>query len=153
MSFHRMKSPPPYLRNGNAVVDAFGYWPSFHDALVIGFGYEPDGGGLIRFTLYCWEMTAEVDERGYFGRTKHHRVEFVFLGVSEPDLEHFTSMGNVLDILEFSSSEEFEADGIFRVGLESAMGGDLCGSFRARNGEVLSVVACDEDGNAFVGKR
>ena len=141
-----MKAPPAYIHNASAVAEAFGYWPSFHDAPVRGFQYEPDGGGLIRFVLRCWETTGEVDERGYFRSTKHHLVEFLFRGITEPDLERFTSMGNILDILEFAAEEEFEATGTFRVGLESAMGGDLCGSFRARSGEVVSVRACDQDG-------
>lgn len=137
---------PSYLRNGQAVVDAFGYWPSFHDAPVRDFRYESAGVGIIRFTLHGWEMAPEVDERGYFKLVKHHLVEFEFQEVSDPDLDQFTSMSNVLLGLWFSAPEEFETAGRFKVELDSAMGGDLCGSFSARSGEVVAVVPCDKNG-------
>ena len=122
------------------------YWPSFHDAPVIAFRYNLAGAGDIAFTLHGWQMTAEVDERGYYKLIKHHLIEFAFQEISEADLERFTSMGNILFGLGFSTPEEFEAVGKFRVLLDSAMGGDLCGSFSARKGEVLTVVPCDKDG-------
>jgi hypothetical protein len=142
-----MTPVPSYLRNNEAVVKAFGYWPSFHDAPVIDFRYKPDGAGVAGFTLHGWEMTPEVDERGYFKLTKHHLVEFAFQEISDADLERFTSMGNILFELGFSRPEEFEVAGKFRVRLDSAIGGNLRGCFWARRGEVLSVCRCDKDGN------
>jgi hypothetical protein len=127
-------------------VEVFGYWPSFHDAPVLDFGYTPDGAGVIQFTLHGWEMTPEVDERGYFKLMKHHLVDFAFQGISEADLERFTSMENILFGLGFSTPEEFTEAGKFRVQLDSAMGGDLCGCFCARSGEILAVIPCDQDG-------
>jgi hypothetical protein len=141
-----MTPVPSYLRNTQAVLEAFGYWPSFHDAPVIDFRYRLDAVGVVGFTLHGWEMTREVDERGYFRLIKHHLVEFAFQQISDADLERFTSMGNILFGLGFSTPEEFEAAGKFRVLLDSAMGGDLCGSFWAQRGEVLSVCPCDKDG-------
>lgn len=141
-----MTTAPSYLRNITAVMEAFGYWPSFHDAPVIDFTYELDGAGAIGFTLHGWEMTAEVDTRGCYKLIKHHLVRFAFRDISDPDLERFTSMGNILFGLEFSAPEEYQAEGRFRVRLDSAMGGDLCGSFSARRGEVLAVIPCDKDG-------
>lgn len=140
----KMTSVPSYVRNTQAVLEAFGYWPSFHDAPVVDFRYKPEGA--VDFILHGWEMTADVDERGYFKLIKHHLVEFAFQEVSDADLERFTSMGNILFGLEFSTPEEFAAAGRFRVLLDSAMGGDLCGSFCARSGEVLAVIPCDKDG-------
>jgi len=52
-------------------------------------------------------------------------------------------MGNILFGLGFPSAEEFASAGKFSVKLDSAMGGDLCGSFSARSGEVLEIVPCD----------
>src|SRR5258708_26114252 len=130
-----MSPAPSYLRNTEAVVKAFGYWPSFHDAPVFDFRYAAEGLGVIGFTLHAWEMTAEVDERGYFKLIKHHLIQFAFREISDADLERFTSMGNILFELGFSTPEEFEASGKFRVDLDSAMGADLCGSFFARTGE------------------
>jgi len=104
-----MTPAPSYLRNTEAVVKAFGYWPSFHDATVFGFHYVRGGNGAVEFTLHGWDMTPEVDERGYFKRIKHHLVRFAFREITDADLERFTSMGNILFKLGFSTPEEFEA--------------------------------------------
>jgi hypothetical protein len=137
---------PPYLRNTEPVVKVFGYWPDFHDAGVFDFRYAAENSSVIGFTLHACEMTAEVDDRGYFKSIKHHLIKFAFREISDADLERFTSMGNILFELRFSTPEEFEASGKFRVNLDSAMGGDLCGSFFARTGEVVEVVPCDAQG-------
>jgi hypothetical protein len=141
-----MTPAPPYLRNTGPVVKAFGYWPSFHDAPVVAFHYDRGGPGAVEFTLHGCEMTAEVDERGFFKLIKHHLVRFAFHGITDADLDRFTSGGNILFGLGFSSPEEFVAGGKFSVDLDSAMGGDLCGSFSARSGEVLGVMPCDGEG-------
>lgn len=125
---------------------AFGYWPSFHDAPVVAFHYDSGGHGDVEFTLHGWEMTPEVDERGFFKLIKHHLVRFAFHGITDADLDRFTSMGNILFELGFSSAEESAAAGKFCVKLNSAIGGDLCGSFSAHSGKVLEVVPCDAQG-------
>lgn len=136
---------PSYVRNAEAVVKAFGYWPSFHDAPVVAFRYDKEGPGAVELTVHGWEMTPDVDERGFFKLIKHHLISFVFLGISDAELDQFIC-GNILFGLEFSSLEEFAAAGTFCVTLDSAMGGDLCGSFSARIGEVVEVVPCGSDG-------
>lgn len=79
-----MIAPPTYLRNWQLVVGAFGYWPSFHDANLSGFRSSSEAAGAIEFVLHGFEMTAEVDERGYFRLRKHHLVSFRFEGHIRP---------------------------------------------------------------------
>jgi len=141
-----MTQAPSYLRNTEAVVKAFGYWPEFHDAAVVAFHYDREGHGVVEFALHAWEMTPEVDERGYFKLIKHHLVRFAFHDISDADLDRFTLENNILFGLDFSSSEEFEAAGKFSVDLNSAMGGDRCGSFSARSGAVVEITPCDRKG-------
>ena len=136
---------PTYLRNTEAVLEAFGYWPSFHDARVVHFRYSDAGPGTVDLTLHASEMTSEVDGRGYFRLTKHHLVQFAFHGLSEVDLERFLA-DNILYELRFSSPEDFATSAKFRVDLESAMGSELNGSFSARTGEVGEVRPCNPDG-------
>jgi hypothetical protein len=140
-----MIATPSYIRNAEAVVKAFGYWPSFHDAPVVGFRYDQEGAGAVDLTVHGWEMTADVDERGFFRLIKHHLISFVFLGISDAELDQFDPE-NILLGLSFSSLEELDADGRFRVTLDSAMGGERCGSFSARSGEIVEVVPCGSDG-------
>ncbi len=92
-------------------------------------------------------MTSDIDEEGFFILRNHHLVHFNFSGIKQTDLEHFIPE-NMLFELVFSAVAESEATGQFTVALESAMGGDLCGSFTATLGEVTAVEACSKDGQA-----
>jgi hypothetical protein len=60
-----------------------GYWPSFHDADVLSASRDGDRCVAI---LHVFQMTNEVDERGYFVLTRHHRVHLEMTGVSECSL-------------------------------------------------------------------
>lgn len=137
-----MREVPRYLHNHEAVVSAFGYWPSFHDPPVLAFEQTADS---VTLALHAWDMTSQVDAEGFFILQKHHRVHFIFRDVTEADVAAFISP-NILSDLGFSPLAEFEAAGWFTVVLDSAMGGDLCGSFSARSGEVAAVIPCDEHG-------
>src|SRR5689334_2843630 len=141
-----MRPAPSYLRNYEAVMTAFGYWPSFHDAPVLAFRFSEEAGGEVELALHGWEMTGAVDDRGYFKLIKHHLVRFVFREISDAELHQFTA-DNILLELGLSSPEEFEVTRKFGVTLDSAMGSDLCGSFSASTGEILDVTPCDEKGN------
>lgn len=137
---------PRYIHNHEAVVSAFGYWPSFHDAPVLAFEHAADE---ITLSLHAWQMTSEVDAKGYFVRHKHHIVRFAFCGLARTDLAPFIPE-NILFALGFSPSSGFEATGQFTVTLDSAIGGDLCGSFTATSGEVTAVLPCDERGQSLL---
>ena len=140
-----MKSAPLYLQNTEAVLKAFGYWPSFHDAPVVAFSFDRTGGGTVELTLHGWEMTSDVDARGFYKLIKHHLVRFTFKEITDPHLDQFTC-GNILFQLGFSSAEDFTSVGKFSVQLDSALGYEFCGAFCARCGEVLDVIPCDADG-------
>lgn len=141
-----MASAPSYLRNTEPVVAAFGSWPGFHDAPVLGCDYDRAGRGKVVLTVHAWVRNPEVDDRGFSKLTRHHLVRFAFHGIADADLGRFNSMGNILFGLGFSSAEQFAATGRFFVKLDSALGGDLGGSFFAEAGEVLEVVPCGADG-------
>ncbi len=101
-------------------------------------------GDVIELDVETWEMLRETDARGYFRTTKHHQIGLRFSGVFDMDLERFIA-NNILDCLRFSTPEEFDRNGAFSVGLESAMGGDLEGRFHARSGEVSFIRAFKPD--------
>jgi hypothetical protein len=136
---------PSYLENSGAVVSAFGYWPAFHDAAVHHFLFSAKDGGSVELLIHGWEMTGVVDERGYYKLVKHHLVKFMFRDITEADLNKFIP-DNILFELGFSSTEEFKTNGTFRVTLDSAIGGNLCGSFSAKSGVVTEVTPCDGKG-------
>lgn len=139
------------LDNERLVADAFGYWPSFHDAEVhwlrlerpfkeeLGYA-EP----AVEFLIHGWEMTNEVDARGYYVLQKHHLVQFRFEGLGESDLSGFNHQNAILG-LRISKAEGDGAERI-RVVFEHAHG--LCGHFTAVSGQVVSVTPCDDEGRA-----
>jgi hypothetical protein len=54
---------PSYLRNNEAVVEAFGYWPSFQDAPVLAFRFTQEAGGEVEMTLH-----GSVRSHGFRGK-------------------------------------------------------------------------------------
>jgi len=138
-----MPSVPTYLRNYKAVIDAFGYWPDFHDSPVLSFRADTES---IVLEVEAWEMTNEVDAQGYFKLTKRHAVGLEFQDIVSTDLEQFIPE-NILFEIGLSSDEERQEQGFFTVVLDSAMGSDLCGEFRARSGFVSFVRPSEPEQN------
>ena len=66
----------------------FGYWPSFHDAEIISLHLNRKGSSSLR--VHTWEMTKEVDEKGYYVLAKHVVVEFIFEAVTGLSLNGFS---------------------------------------------------------------
>ncbi len=143
-----MTTTPTYLAGYRTVLDAFGYWPSFHDAKVRSFEYSEVPPGKVEFVVHGFEMTSEVDAGGYFKLVKHHLVRFTFDGISDVELEPFAKgfaeFGQILGYLGFPLPDGSNEASGFRVLLDSVMEGD--GSFTAKAGAVLEVVPCNSDG-------
>ena len=130
---------PTYILNYKSVTDLYGYWPSFHDANVIAYEISND---VINLTLHTWNMTKEIDEKGYYILKDHSLVSFRFKGIYDVNMDSFAS-GNILFSLEFISN----SDASFKAELDSVM--DMSGSFSARSGEVISITPCTSDGDKF----
>lgn len=66
-----MRSAPAGVRNAAALVEAFGYWPSFHDAEVHRIELDRGGAGhapCATFVLHVFDHDGAVDEKGYWQR-------------------------------------------------------------------------------------
>src|SRR5438105_3547995 len=122
---------PTRILNHEAVVDFFGAWPSFHDANVPTYDADADS---IKLTLHTWQITDQVDAKGYFVLKNHALVSFRFSGLHDVQMDAFKS-GNILSSLEISPCS---APASFHVELDSVM--DMSGSFSARSGEIVSVI-------------
>jgi hypothetical protein len=138
---------PTYLRNHEAALTAFGYWPSFHDSPLqwVELWSPPDG--IIEMVIHTGEMTPKPNERGYYSWVKNHLVAFRFTDVRDLEFHHF-NIPNTLIEMTFSSPSEFQTSGRFLVYPISVMGGDCFMKFSAAAGEVLSVKPCDKKGNS-----
>lgn len=91
------------IENGHLLIDRFGYWPSFHDAEVVRARFERDGedAPFLECVIYVFEMTKEVDEKGFYELKNHTLVTLRFCDI---DVEHFNDWNtqNVLFGLEIS---------------------------------------------------
>jgi hypothetical protein len=134
---------PTFLDDHQTVLEFFGYWPSFHDANVISYTAPTTENQEVTLTLHTWEMTSDVDAKGYFVLRKHALISFHFTGVQDASLDRFDS-GNILFGMNITRGANNSS---FQVELDSVM--DMSGSFTASIGEVVSLVQCTHDGKAI----
>jgi hypothetical protein len=133
---------PTFIRNYQAVIDHFGYWPSFHDANVMSYTGPAPGRDTVDLVVHTWEMTPEVDSKGYYVLRKHVLITFRFTGVHHASLDDFDS-GNILFGMAITRPE---SDVSIRVELDSVM--DMSGAFSAESAEIVSVVPATASGVA-----
>ena len=132
---------PTYILNHQAVLDVYGQWPLFHDAEVSTYVAATSESQSLALTLHTWQMTNEVDAKGYFVLRKHTLVSFRFDGIFDVEMAAFGA-DNILFGMKFFPGSGGSS---FRVVLDSVM--DKSGSFSARKGEVISVIPCTPDGH------
>jgi hypothetical protein len=84
--------------------------------------------GSSSLRVHTWEMTKEIDDKGYYVLAKHVVVEFIFEGVSGLSLNGFNHQNVIFELVIE------KADSGFRVTLGDCYG--LAGSIDA---EKLSI--------------
>jgi hypothetical protein len=105
-----------------------GRMPSFHDAEVLALSLDRATACAI-LKVHAFEMTSEVDSRGYFVCTRHVVVTFKLSWISSIELDGFNHQ-NALGGLKVSRMD----DGEIRLDLEPAYG--LGGFILAREVEI-----------------
>jgi hypothetical protein len=76
--------------------DWFGYWPDFHDAEIIRLRLE--AGAPSSVVVHTWEMTNEVDAKGFYELRKHVVVEFAIEAISTINLQDPWDHSILLDL-------------------------------------------------------
>ncbi len=111
-----MEFPPELeaVEGAKDLRDWFGYWPTFHDAEVIRLYLNRSDASTL--ALHTWEMTKEVDEKGFYVVTKNVVVEFVMKEVVGLSLNGFNHQ-NVVFGLAID-----RVDGGYRLTLEDCYG-------------------------------
>ena len=136
--------PHEFIQGHAQVLEAFGQWPSFHDAevhrVVLDRTRKSPSGSYypsVELVIRGWVMTSEVTEGGYFKLEHDSLVHFLFEHVSDVELDGLNHQ-NVLFSLELELSNEAESElPALSVELSHCFG--LSGSFKARAARVLSV--------------
>ena len=72
----------------DALIEWFGRWPSFHDAEVLSINLNRSGPSCVR--IHTWEMTSEVDARGYYVHQKNVIVSFFLEGLKDIEQAGFS---------------------------------------------------------------
>jgi hypothetical protein len=133
------------------ITDAFGYFPTFHDAEVIWVTLNRNSAPgeewptpTLEFLLHGWEMTSEVNKDGFYVLTKHYLVHFKFSNIDHVNLQHFNHQNAIFELI-IAEIEKPTDHAKLEVEISHAHG--LNGTFRAVSGEVLSVTPCDESGS------
>jgi hypothetical protein len=142
------------IEGSEKLVDIFGYWPSFHDAEVIELNFwrgdvNPEEGRYIfpvlTVKLHLWEITDDVDGRGYLGRRNHTLATVRFHDVYKFMMEGFNHQ-NAIFGLDISQEERSEGPSpVFAVIFRPvALGVDA--SLTCMHIEVLDAVSCAKNG-------
>jgi hypothetical protein len=121
---------PPQIEGAAAVVEWFGFWPTFHDAHLTEIHLTGDDGKC-RLRVHAWETLSETDEKGFLKTTKHCLVTFTFSEVEELAL---TSDGGGVGTIIFEMKWKNGADDSTEVQWEVSIG--IGGRIRARNCQV-----------------
>jgi hypothetical protein len=100
------------FENAALLTEIFGRWPSFHDAevLSVSLNRRGDSGPTLDFSIYVFEMTPEVDGKGFFVLQKHTDVVLRFSGVDLLGMA-WINQQNVIEELIVSELEPAKHDG------------------------------------------
>jgi hypothetical protein len=125
------------IDNAELVENIFGGWPSFHDAEIHSalITRDCDFGPQVDVTIHHWEMTSEVDSKGYYVLRHHTLTTLRFSGVGDLLLAGFNNQ-NVLWELEISELEP-GSDFRFSVSMPTSYGCEA--ALKCRAIRVLSA--------------
>ena len=126
------------IENKELIESIFGGWPSFHDAEIhsILITRDCDSGPQMDVTIHHWELTSEVNSKGYFVSSHHTLTMLRFSSLSDLQLAGFNHQ-NVLWQLEISELADADPDSRFSVGMPTSFGCEA--SFKCKAIRVLSA--------------
>ena len=148
-----MASIEARIERSEKLTQIFGYWPSFHDAEVIELNLwrgnvNPEEAHYefpeCTVKLHLWEITREVDPKGFYILRNHTLAIIRFYEVQDVRVDGFNHQNAIarLDIAEEQGSSA--ATSIFNVSLPAAFGVDA--SFKCSRIEVVEANTCTERG-------
>jgi len=119
----------PDIPGAEDVVRWFGSWPDFHDAEVVSIMLNRSQGATVE--IHTFEMTSEVDARGFYVLAKHAIVTFTLEGfplnqegIATTRIDYFNQQ-NVLStaaVEKTAGGYKLVLEGCF--GVEGVIGGE-----------------------------
>ena len=144
----------PFIDGSEKLLRIFGYWPSFHDAEVIDLhlwrgDVDPDRARyvfpVLTLKFHLWELTSEVDSKGYLILGHHTLTTLRFHHVDRIEMNGFNHQNQIVGL---SIMRRGRADGpspFFAVQLEPGFG--ISASFECLSLEVVDATPCTGDGH------
>jgi hypothetical protein len=112
------------FENSALLESIFGGWPSFHDAEVLRVVLDRSGdeGPTLEAAIHVFEMTSDVDPKGFYVLKNHTEVTLRFTSVALTRLQWFNHQ-NSLSSLAITGIDPKEHDGRrLRVEMSSSYG-------------------------------
>ncbi len=127
------------VANAQRLEEAFGSWPSFHDAEVLTMRLDRSGavGPTLDAQVYVFEMTSEVDAAGFFVLKNQVVVSLRFSNVALERLRWFNEQNALSELFIDEIPDESNEGRTLAVRFESSYGVEA--SFRCGAIEVLEV--------------
>ncbi|HSS96439.1 MAG TPA: Imm50 family immunity protein [Terriglobales bacterium] len=88
--------------------DWFGYWPTFHDAVILKFQINQESKSFL--VIHAWEMTKEVDAHGYYKLTKHVVVDFILQKIQKVEVMDLFDRGIIFSLAIKKINNTFNFD-------------------------------------------
>ena len=143
-----------FVKQSHLITSRFGRWPSFHDAEIIEFRLNRGSLHLNErepvlpfacVTIHHWQLTSEVDEKGYFVLDLHTVSTLRFNGISELKMDDFNQQ-NVIYSLEIENDEGLSEDR-YPIKVEFGSSFGMEASLRCISVEVVDSCASDSKGS------
>ena len=127
------------IENADLLESIFGRWPSFHDAEIhsVVITRDCDSGPQMDVAIHHWQMTKELDAKGYYVLKNHTFTNLRFYTISDLQLAEFNSQ-NVLFEIEIAPNIP---ESQFSVSMPSSIGCEM--SFNCKRIRVMSASPCD----------
>lgn len=142
-----------FIQGSEKLLQIFGDWPSFHDAEIINLhlwrGNVDPGRNVYQFPVltldvHHWELTREVDAKGFLVLRHHTRTTLTFSDVQTVELKGFNQQNAILS-LSIKRLERAEMPSpYFSVEIQAAFG--LEASFTCLGVEVTTTTPCTSEG-------
>jgi len=142
-----------FISGSEKLTGVFGYWPSFHDAEVIELHLSRGDAlterrhprfPILTTKIHLWELTNEVDARGYFVLKHHTLATLRFHDVLELEMEGFNQQ-NALSCLLITPQEHTSGpwNRTYSVTFQAAFG--MAAQFRCSRIEVVDATPWEEE--------
>ncbi|WP_139920939.1 Imm50 family immunity protein [Hymenobacter sp. DG01] len=109
--------------NSEIVLQHFGYWPEFHDAEITKATFEAHSTGRssVTFLIDAFEITSEIDEKGYYKLTKHCKIELQFIGIKEMEFDYFSHQNVIFELILEEEKSSIKCTINSSVGLDAVV--------------------------------